>query len=86
MFLLALFSHSSHLLFLTYVETPHMKRLYGNSLRTKAGFEQGVKAILDEEKAALKKKVVEVVEKAEKVVEEVKRTVGDKIGPKRHSF
>jgi len=72
---LAILSHISHLLFLTYVEVPHMKVLYGDSLREKAGFEEGVKAILDEEKTKITERVKEVKEKAEKVVVDVKRSI-----------
>jgi phosphatidylethanolamine N-methyltransferase len=55
---LAVFSHFSHLMFLHYVEMPHMKKVYGDFIRKNAGFEDGIKDIINEEK----KKVLEVKE------------------------
>ncbi|ORY07709.1 hypothetical protein K493DRAFT_201788 [Basidiobolus meristosporus CBS 931.73] len=40
---LALFSHISSFLFLQYVEAPHMRKLYGNTIRKEAGLTRSVK-------------------------------------------
>ncbi|KAI9019983.1 phospholipid methyltransferase-domain-containing protein [Phycomyces nitens] len=41
---LALFSHISNLLFLHYVEAPHMRMLYGNQIRKEAGLTKTLKS------------------------------------------
>jgi len=70
-----LFCHACQVLFVKHVEQPHMAKLYGDSLRQKAGFEQGVASIIDEEKEVYKSKIDE----ARRIYEEVKATYEPKI-------
>eukprot|EP01120_Amphizonella_sp_Union-15-10_P014790 TRINITY_DN7316_c0_g1_i1.p1 TRINITY_DN7316_c0_g1~~TRINITY_DN7316_c0_g1_i1.p1 ORF type:complete len:731 (-),score=105.58 TRINITY_DN7316_c0_g1_i1:1-2193(-) len=46
---LALFSQVCNFVFLKYVESPHMRSLYGTQIRREAGIKQAVKEILKEE-------------------------------------
>lgn len=48
MFSLAVISQLCNLLFHMMVEEPHMKRLYGNKIRAKAGIEEGFEAIVED--------------------------------------
>ncbi|KDQ08942.1 hypothetical protein BOTBODRAFT_37465 [Botryobasidium botryosum FD-172 SS1] len=44
-FALAVISHLSHWLFLSFVENPHMRKLYGDSLRKEAGFAKTIRKV-----------------------------------------
>ena len=44
--LLALFSHLCNMLYMRYVELPHMEKLYGDSRRKEAGLTRGLKKVL----------------------------------------
>eukprot|EP01127_Copromyxa_protea_P013946 TRINITY_DN380_c0_g2_i1.p1 TRINITY_DN380_c0_g2~~TRINITY_DN380_c0_g2_i1.p1 ORF type:complete len:598 (-),score=159.49 TRINITY_DN380_c0_g2_i1:57-1850(-) len=62
-----LFCHGCHILFVKHVEQPHMAKLYGKSLRQKAGFEHGLESILEEERDVYKTKIEDAKKKYEAV-------------------
>ncbi|KAG9305632.1 hypothetical protein G9A89_001693 [Geosiphon pyriformis] len=90
---LALFSQISNVLFLRYVESPHMKKLYGDKIRKEAGITKTIKRVKtiipgkvkDEvskireahEIQVVERVVKEVAETMEKVVEDTAEAVGD---------
>jgi len=45
---LALFSQAAHLLFVRYVEIDHMRKLYGDKIRAKAGIQTAIAEIVNE--------------------------------------
>jgi len=47
-FTLALFSQAAHFLFVRYVETDHMRKLYGDKIREKAGIQTAIAEIVNE--------------------------------------
>jgi vacuolar-type H+-ATPase subunit E/Vma4 len=49
------------------VEAPHMKRLYGDTIRTEDGIETAIKEIVKEEAAKLKRKGKELEDKVKKI-------------------
>ncbi|KAF7728894.1 phosphatidylethanolamine N-methyltransferase [Apophysomyces ossiformis] len=91
MFGLALFSQLSNVLFLHYVEAPHMRTLYGDQIRKEAGLTKTLKnaipkavpETLSQEVAklirdqAVERIVKEATEKIEKTMEETAGAVGD---------
>ncbi|KAG0177580.1 phosphatidylethanolamine N-methyltransferase [Apophysomyces sp. BC1021] len=91
MFGLALFSQISNVLFLHYVEAPHMRTLYGDQIRKEAGLTKTLKTaipkavpeILGQEVSklmrdqAVERIVKEATEKIEKTMEETAGAVGD---------
>eukprot|EP01128_Nolandella_sp_AFSM9_P007229 TRINITY_DN3904_c0_g1_i1.p1 TRINITY_DN3904_c0_g1~~TRINITY_DN3904_c0_g1_i1.p1 ORF type:complete len:600 (-),score=134.46 TRINITY_DN3904_c0_g1_i1:39-1817(-) len=50
MFGVAITGQVLHWLFLKYVETPHMERLYGEQRRSESGFKEGLQEIIEAEK------------------------------------
>lgn len=78
---LAMFAQGLHLLFVKYVENPHMKKLYGNKVRGKSGFHQAMDEIAQEaiQKSPglqkLSKAAEEVKIKAEKMKTKVTETI-----------
>ncbi|GAM26451.1 hypothetical protein SAMD00019534_096260 [Acytostelium subglobosum LB1] len=48
MFVLTISSHVANFLFVKYVEHPHMKKLYGNKVRTQSGISRGIREIVNE--------------------------------------
>lgn len=87
-FVLAAFSHLSHWWFLSFVEAPHMKRLYGDRLRKDGGLTKTVKTMarqtLKSQASAshvsnVKRYVDEVRDSIEKVEAKVAETVEDLI-------
>lgn len=89
---LALFAQISSFLFLHYVESPHMRKLYGDKIRKDAGVTKTIKRVkiipvkVKEEVSKIReapefqvvKRVVrEVAETVEKVVEETAEVVGE---------
>jgi phosphatidylethanolamine N-methyltransferase len=95
---LALFAQISNFLFLHYVESPHMRRLYGDKIRKDAGVTKTIKRVkiipvkVKEEVSKIqeapefqvfKRVVKEVAETVEKVVEETAEVVGEIVGAAR---
>lgn len=84
-FFLALFSHLSHWWFLSFVEAPHMKRLYGDRLRKDGGLTKTVKNIAGKTLAnkksipELRRYVDEVRDTLDKVEVKVGQVVEDLI-------
>ncbi|CAI2174676.1 3057_t:CDS:10, partial [Funneliformis geosporum] len=91
-FSLALFAQISNFLFLRYVESPHMQRLYGDKIRKEAGVTKTIKRVniipgkvreeVSKIREALEIQVVErvvkeVAETVEKVVEDTAEVVGE---------
>ncbi|CAB4392806.1 unnamed protein product [Rhizophagus irregularis] len=89
---LALFAQISSFLFLHYVESPHMRKLYGDKIRKDAGVTKTIKRVkiipvkVKEEVSKIqeapefqvvKRVVREVAETVEKVVEETAEVVGE---------
>jgi phosphatidylethanolamine N-methyltransferase len=58
-FLLALFAHGCHFVFVRYVETPHMKRIYGKKLRDDGGIGKAVSKSLQNVRSKAKKIISE---------------------------
>ena len=57
MFALALFSQVCNLAFEHFVEKPHMKRLYGDQVRTNSGFNEALQIMVNDTKAKVMRKV-----------------------------
>ncbi|CAG8525641.1 12538_t:CDS:2 [Ambispora leptoticha] len=86
---LCLFSQISNVLFLRYVESPHMKRLYGDKIRKEAGVTKTIKRVKTiipgkvskirgvPEIQVVERVVKEVAETVEKVVEDTAEVVGE---------
>uniref|UniRef100_A0A6B2L0I3 Phosphatidylethanolamine N-methyltransferase n=1 Tax=Arcella intermedia TaxID=1963864 RepID=A0A6B2L0I3_9EUKA len=72
---ISLFSQFCNYLFLKFVETPHMKKLYGDSFREKAGFEVGIEEIIQSEKQTFLRRTKSVESKLLQVKEKTKTTV-----------
>lgn len=54
-FAIALFGQAMNWLIIRYVETPHMKKLYGDSKRERSGFTTAMREIIQDESQELKK-------------------------------
>ncbi|CAG8471715.1 2511_t:CDS:2 [Ambispora gerdemannii] len=96
---LSLFSQISNVLFLRYVESPHMKRLYGDKIRKEAGVTKTIKRVKTiipgkvkaevskireaPEIQVVERVVKEVAETMEKVVEDATEAVGEFVGAAR---
>jgi phosphatidylethanolamine N-methyltransferase len=84
-FFLAIFSHLSHWWFLTFVEQPHMKKLYGDRLRKDGGLTKTVKSMAGKRLAnkpaipEIKRYVDEVRDSIEKVEAKITTVVEDLI-------
>lgn len=68
-FVLALFSQLSWTLFLQYVETPHMNKLYGDKLRHESGLTAALKMKTEEVKTKAVQKVEPLTKEVVKIVE-----------------
>jgi len=66
-FSIALVGQALHYVFVNYVETPHMKKLYGDSKRERSGFTVGLGEIIKDESQELKRT-------ANKALDTLKRT------------
>ncbi|KAJ3115391.1 phosphatidylethanolamine N-methyltransferase, partial [Nowakowskiella sp. JEL0407] len=76
LFAITLFGQISNWMFLHYVETPHMKRLYGEE---QVRSESGVQMVLRKEVKKVEKAVERVVEKIEEVTKDTMREVREKL-------
>lgn len=74
-FALAVISHLAHWWFLSSVETPHMKKLYGDSLRKEAGFTRTIRKVASKNAKILEKRLAEQAPEIKKVAEEVRGTL-----------
>ncbi|RHZ47253.1 hypothetical protein Glove_586g12 [Diversispora epigaea] len=76
---LALFAQISNFIFLKYVESPHMQKLYGDKIRKEAGLTKTIKRVTfipDNVRIQIVERVImEVAETIEKVVEETTEVV-----------
>ncbi|RUP49410.1 phospholipid methyltransferase-domain-containing protein [Jimgerdemannia flammicorona] len=71
-FALALFSQISNFLFLNYVESPHMRTLYGDQVRKEAGLTKTLKTSIATAKTALPNAI------PDKLQQEMQKMIGDK--------
>ncbi|WVW86442.1 hypothetical protein I302_108490 [Kwoniella bestiolae CBS 10118] len=93
-FALALMSHLSHWWFLSFVEQPHMKKLYGDRLRKDGGLTKTLKNVADKTLATkggkrgseLRRVVQEVKGSIEKVEEKVTEAVEEFLDHARPMF
>ncbi|WVR09665.1 hypothetical protein IAU60_006740 [Kwoniella sp. DSM 27419] len=93
-FALALMSHLGHLWFLSFVEQPHMKKLYGDRLRKDGGLTKTLKNVADKTLSAnagkrgsdIRRVVQEVKGSIEKVEERVAEAVEEFLDHARPMF
>ncbi|OCF30914.1 phosphatidylethanolamine N-methyltransferase [Kwoniella heveanensis BCC8398] len=93
-FVLALMSHLGHLWFLSFVEQPHMKKLYGDRLRKDGGLTKTLKNVADKTLSTkggkrgseLRRVVQEVKGSIEKVEERVTEAVEEFLDHARPMF
>ncbi|CAK5271251.1 unnamed protein product [Mycena citricolor] len=71
---LAVIRHLSQWWFLIFVENPHMRKLYGDSLRKDAGFVKVIKGVASKNARLLQKRARPELRHVAKVVKEVKGT------------
>ncbi|KAJ7054689.1 phosphatidylethanolamine N-methyltransferase [Mycena amicta] len=72
---LAVVRHLSHWWFLSAVENPHMRKLYGDSLRKDAGFVKVIKSVATKNARALEKRAGKHAPELRRVATEVAREV-----------
>ncbi|KAF4586330.1 phosphatidylethanolamine N-methyltransferase [Pleurotus pulmonarius] len=71
---LAVMRHLSHWWFLSYVENPHMRKLYGDSLRKDAGFVKVMKTVASRNAQLLESRAGKHAPELRRVAKEVKGT------------
>ncbi|KZT52138.1 hypothetical protein CALCODRAFT_476321 [Calocera cornea HHB12733] len=74
-FALAVISHLAHWWFLSAVEMPHMKKLYGDSLRKEAGFTRTIRKVATKNAKLLESRLAKQAPEIKKVAEEVRETL-----------
>ncbi|KAJ9118119.1 hypothetical protein QFC22_004020 [Naganishia vaughanmartiniae] len=72
---LAFISHLSHLWFLSFVESPHMKRLYGDTLRKDGGVSKTFKNVAEKHAKSLETKAGKHAPEIKRVMSGVKQTM-----------
>ncbi|CAG8455816.1 2660_t:CDS:10 [Acaulospora morrowiae] len=77
---LTLFAQISNLLFLRYIESPHMRKLYGDKIRKEDGLTKTIKRVIKIREVPEISIVKRVVREVEKVVEETAEVVGEFVG------
>ncbi|EJT97171.1 hypothetical protein DACRYDRAFT_85177 [Dacryopinax primogenitus] len=74
-FALAVVSHLCHWWFLSAVETPHMRKLYGETIRKEAGFTRTIRKVATKNARILENRLARQAPEIKKVAEEVRETL-----------
>ncbi|KZO97479.1 phosphatidylethanolamine N-methyltransferase [Calocera viscosa TUFC12733] len=74
-FALAVITHLAHWWFLSAVEMPHMKKLYGDTLRKEAGFTRTIRKVATKNARLLESRLAKQAPEIKKVAEEVRETL-----------
>jgi phosphatidylethanolamine N-methyltransferase len=81
MFSLAVFCHTCHMLFVHYVERPHMKQVYGEAIRPKSGIELSLAELIERHEKArlLKQRLQPITKKISQRVEKITEQVSERV-------
>ncbi|KYR02205.1 Phosphatidylethanolamine N-methyltransferase [Tieghemostelium lacteum] len=78
LFALSIFSQVANFLFLKFVEKPHMKKLYGNKVRSQNGITRGIQEIVTE-LAESSPPIQKIVNKTKHITERVEKKVTERV-------
>jgi phosphatidylethanolamine N-methyltransferase len=84
-FAMALFGQACNLVFVRYVEAPHMKKLYGDKKRERSGFTTGLNEIIKEEADGLKRSASKAVDVIERLSSKAKENLEEMVKNHRKS-